>query len=215
VKDLFNMGWPIAIQSSVEIFSYSILTIMIGWLGKTALAAAQVTSQYALLMMMIPFALMQSSMIVVSHLRGEKHIEGIGKVFPLGMMVLGCCLIIILYFYIFQSDLLISVYIDPSHIEEFQLSKELLHISAFGIVFEFTRILLSGNLRGMGDVKGPMFISILFSWGLSVPLAYFLAFHLGLGAVGARLGFVISSFFSVMVLYQRYRRVFIKIKNML
>ena len=49
--------------------------------------------------------------------------------------------------------------------------------------FAFNTVLFQ-SLRAVGDVRWPVFVSQGITWGLSLPLAWFLCLHLGYGVVG-------------------------------
>jgi len=59
-----------------------------------------------------------------------------------------------------------------------------LRISAFEQPFMALAMALGGGLRGAGDTKSPLIVGILGIWGVRIPLAWTLAFPLGLGLNG-------------------------------
>ena len=50
-------------------------------------------------------------------------------------------------------------------------------------------IVIVNALRASGDAKFPLATGLIFMWGLSLPLGYFLGIHLGWGIVGVWIGF--------------------------
>lgn len=59
-----------------------------------------------------------------------------------------------------------------------------LAISAFEQPFMALAMALGGALRGAGDTKSPLLVGVLGTWGVRVPLAWLLAFPMGLGLNG-------------------------------
>jgi|SRR5579859_885281 len=57
-------------------------------------------------------------------------------------------------------------------------------ISAFEQPFMALAMALGGGLRGAGDTRSPMLVGLLGVWGIRVPLAWALAFPMGLGLYG-------------------------------
>jgi len=61
-------------------------------------------------------------------------------------------------------------------------------------------MVLRGALQGAGDTRFPMAITVLSLWVLRLPLAWFFAIILGLGATGAWISMAITTVFSGVVL---------------
>ncbi|HEX4665952.1 MAG TPA: MATE family efflux transporter, partial [Chthoniobacterales bacterium] len=51
-------------------------------------------------------------------------------------------------------------------------------------VFDGLQVVAAGVLRGAGDTRVPMVISVVAFWIVMMPLCYLLGFHTSLGAVG-------------------------------
>ena len=69
-------------------------------------------------------------------------------------------------------------------------------ICAFLLMGDTLFVVLASAMTGIGDTKTPMFVSLVWNWGIGMPLAYLLAFHYryalhglwigrGVGSVGA------------------------------
>ncbi len=83
-----------------------------------------------------------------------------------------------------------------------------LAISAFEQPFLALSMSLGGALRGAGDTRSPILVGIIGVWGIRVPLAWALAFPLGLGITGIWITMIVdwaarAAIFSV--LYRRGR----------
>ncbi len=57
LKQMFKIGWPISVQISSEMLSMFVISIMIGWIGTTALAAGQIVNQILFLLIIPVFSL--------------------------------------------------------------------------------------------------------------------------------------------------------------
>ena len=71
---------------------------------------------------------------------------------------------------------------------------------AQGVIFA-----LGGALRGAGDTRYPLFVSLLNWFIVRLPLAYALAFPLGLGLTGIWLGVTVDYFVRAVMLAWRFR----------
>jgi Na+-driven multidrug efflux pump len=58
--------------------------------------------------------------------------------------------------------------------------------------FMAVSVVLGGCLQGAGDTRGAMTVIVLTLWGIRLPLAFFFAVALGLGAVGVWIAMAVS-----------------------
>jgi Na+-driven multidrug efflux pump len=65
---------------------------------------------------------------------------------------------------------------------------------------------LNGAIRGSGDTKTPMIIAAIGLWGVRLPLAYLLAFPIGMGITGVWLGMTLDLFVRFILTAIRYRK---------
>jgi len=70
------------------------------------------------------------------------------------------------------------------------IAVRLLPIAGFFQVFDGLQVVAAGVLRGLGDTRVPMLISLLGFWLLGVPVSLLLAFGTGGGPGGLWWGFV-------------------------
>jgi multidrug resistance protein, MATE family len=55
-------------------------------------------------------------------------------------------------------------------------------------VFDGIQVATTGILRGVGETRMPMLVSLVGYWGVGLPLGYWLCFNAGHGVVGLWLG---------------------------
>ena len=65
-----------------------------------------------------------------------------------------------------------------------------------------------GLLRGVQDTRVPMILAAISYWVVGMPVAYGLAFVLGLGPAGLWLGLVVGLSFAAVLLMRRFWRGF-------
>lgn len=194
-KLLFNIGFPISIQYSIELLAFSTLTYFMGILGTDALAAQQISLQLSLLLIMINMGMSQAGSILISHhLQSEEEKKRIlihrTSVFSAALLML-----LIGLFYLVFSRPLIGLYLNI-HQQNLQgilsLAQQLIAIAIMSQFFDSGRNIAAGLLRGYGDSKTSMWTSLISCWIIGLPLALVLAFVFHLGAVGLRLGMMIG-----------------------
>jgi len=208
IKKLFTIGWPISIQLGAIMASYTAFSYMMGWLGKPALAACQIISQYATIVAMIPYGISQTSSALTSQAFGinKKDIHSAG----FAGIYLGATIVLVLSLvYWLAPRTLISVYLninDPHNALVISLAILFLYVNAAGQIFDAISVCTLGALRGLHDTKIPMVISIAASWFVSIPIAYVLTFKFNL-IFGINLGFALGSVLSSICLVTRFKKI--------
>ncbi len=66
-----HTGWPIAVLRATELFTLTIVMLLVGSLSTEDLASQKIVSQWLSLFFVIPFSLLQSGRFLVSHAIGE------------------------------------------------------------------------------------------------------------------------------------------------
>jgi MATE family multidrug resistance protein len=89
-------------------------------------------------------------------------------------------------------------------VEIIKLSSSLLLITAFFQLSDGIQCVGLGNLRGLGDVKIPSFITLLAYWILGIPIGYILAFKMHLGVEGIWYGLLIGLSVAAVLLLVRF-----------
>lgn len=209
LRELLSFGIFTSMQITAEVFAYSVSTIFMGWFGERALAGQQIVLQISNMLLMFPYAFSQASGVLISQAAGsgrERDIRSIGHMalFLGGVLGVasGLC-------YLLFPKVIISFYIDIHDIAmqpTVKLTIVLLAVAAISQFFDILRTIASGSLRGLFDTKVPMFVSVFISCLTSLPIGYILAYSFHLGAIGVRLGFVVSFFVGAVVLIYRFQR---------
>ena len=208
-KKLLQVGIPISIQFAAELSALCMGTFMMGWLGQTALAARQVVLQLTIVAVMVPFGISQASGVLVGHALGREQFEQTRllsyaaiSLSLFGALIIGAAYLII-------PKVLISFYVDVHQAANAQLvhiAVLLMAVGAFSQFFDAVRNVATGALRGFHDTKVPMWVGILATWIISLPIGYFCAFILGWGPVGLSCGFVVGFFVGAVLIIKRLHR---------
>jgi MATE family multidrug resistance protein len=88
------------------------------------------------------------------------------------------------------------------------LAAMLIPIAGLFQVFDGTQVVSMGALRGLGDTRGPMLISLLGFWLVGLPVSIYLGFGAGAGPVGIWWGLVAGLAAVAVLLLLRIRRRF-------
>lgn len=184
---LNRLGWPIAIQMGMETASFSLVAILIGWLGTNNLAAHQVMLNIANAIFMFYVGISNAVSIRVSNYNGLKSMVGVRQAAFAGyeiILLLGIILSVIAFSFRHEVSLLFT---DNEEVAGIVSALALpLVLYQFGDGMQCT---FANALRGLGDVKKLMWYSFLAYVVISLPLSYFFGITLGRGAFGVWMGF--------------------------
>ena len=66
-------------------------------------------------------------------------------------------------------------------------------------------IVIINSLRAAGDARFPVLMGVLSMWGVSVPLAYVLGVHFGIGLFGVWIAFAVDEWLRGVIMLLRWR----------
>jgi MATE family multidrug resistance protein len=203
IISLLKIGIPIAFQIIVEVTAFSIGAIMMGWLGEVPLAAHQVAIGLASFTYMISLGISQANTIRVSHQMGVKDYKA------LKMAAFASTHLVLIFMstmgivFIFARNVLPFLFtVDP---EVVKIASGLLIIAAIFQVFDGLQVVMLSTLRGMADVRLPMFIAFFAYLGLGIPISYLLAFKFMLGPQGIWYGYLAGLGTAGILFYFRFQ----------
>jgi MATE family multidrug resistance protein len=185
---LWKRGLPVAAQDVLEGGSFAVGSIMLGWLGTTALAANQVTLGIASLAWMFPVALSMAVSVRVAQAAGAGDIEGARRVgiwgVGLGVGLMAVCATVYIAFGYPLARLFTP---DPAVAK---LAGLLVTVAGIYQISDAIQSISLGALRGLMDNRIPMIANAICYWGLSLPTIYLLSFVWDWGAFGVWVGYL-------------------------
>lgn len=188
LKDVFRTGYPIAVQMLLEVSIFAIGAIMMGWISDVALAAHQVALGLAGFTFMIANGVAMATTIRVSVQLGNKNVAG------LKMASFASIHLVLVYMLLTATGFLLLRYQLPKIFTEdvavIQQAAILLVVAGIFQIFDGLQVISLGILRGISDVKIPMYIAAFSYLLIGLPVSYFSAFVLNFGPVGIWFGFV-------------------------
>lgn len=184
---LTRMGWPIAIQTAMEVASFSIVVIFIGWMGTKELAAHQVMLSVSNVVFMTFMGFSSAVSIRVSNHNGLGNTRGVREASFAGYeIVVIISAVLSALVFIFRHRLAGLFTDDPEVSAIVAMCAFALVLYQFGDGMQCT---FSNALRGLGDVQKLMLYSFISYILVSIPLSYIFGVTFGLGTFGVWLGF--------------------------
>ena len=177
---VLRLGLPVGLQLLAEIGVFSFVALLAGRLGTSVLSAHQVAVGLASFTFMGALGVGGATAVRVGHAVGagrspkRSGLVGLG----LGAVVMS---VGALTFALIPRPLIGVFTTDPEVIE---IGARLLRIASLFALFDGIQAVASGALRGAGDVRFPFLANVGAHWLIGLPVALWLGFGLGWGAVG-------------------------------
>lgn len=182
LRTLVAMGVPLAIQMGMETASFTISSVMVGWLGVEALAAHQITLAISQLFYMVYYGMAAAVAVRVSYFYGQRDLSAMRRTSWAGLhiiLVIAVCVSVPIF--VLRDGL--GLWFTDSR-EVCALVSALVWPL---IVYQFgdcLQCIFANSLRGAAHVKPMMMIAIVAYVIIGLPLAYIFGFTLGGGIVG-------------------------------
>ena len=182
LRRLTALGFPAAMQLTLEVGVFAAASVLAGRMLPAALAAHQIAMNLAGFTFMVPLGLASAGAVRVGHAIGRKDVPAAARagwtalLFGAAFMSLAA-----LVFLLAPARLVGAFTSDPQVLET---GVALLAIAAVFQLFDGLQGVGTGVLRGLGDTRTPMLWNLGAHWAIGLPLAYVLAFQLGLGVAG-------------------------------
>ena len=186
-QTLNRLGWPLALQMTMETSSFCLTAVMVGWLGTEALAAHQVMLTISTVFFMMYYGMGAATSVRVSYFLGRVDIaEARRTAFSGFHLILAMAFVLNLGFWQVRS-FAGSLFTDNGTVL-WLLTGLILPM----VVYQFgdcLQITFANALRGIMDVKFLMFSSFIAYFVISLPLSYLFSFTFGFGLVGIWMAF--------------------------
>ena len=203
IKELTKIGFPIGVQTLMETIAFTAAFIFIGWISKEALAAHQIANQICDMTFMVILGIGSATTIRVSHQLGANNLHGVRMAsnasihLVLFINTIGAILMIGL-----RNQIPMLFTEDP---EVIAIASKLVVLAGVLQLADGLQVVAASMLRGITDVKIPMFIALFSYTIVCISIGLFLAFPMGMGAVGIWIGFVVGLSVAAICLHIRFR----------
>ena len=201
---LNKLGWPVALQMGMETASFSLATIMVGWLGAMALAAHQVMMTIGQLGYMMYYGMAAAVAVRVSNFHGQKDIVGVRHSANAGfhiILIMAVCVAIPLF--------LLRNEIGGWFTDNTEVTLMVASLILPFIIYQVgdgMQCNYSNALRGIADVKPVMYIAFIAYFIISLPAGYLFGFVCDWGLTGIWFSFLFGLTSAGLMFYARFRQ---------
>jgi MATE family multidrug resistance protein len=213
VKKIIGLGFPSAMQMLFEVTLFTAAIWLSGSLGKNSQAANQIALILASSTFMVAMGMSVTAMIRVSHSKGVADYKNLiivaRSIFLLAVIVEAFFAFIFVIFHNFLPHLFLNMN-DPAQVldnkEIILITSKLLLIAAIFQISDGIQVVVLGALRGLQDVKIPMYITFVAYWVIGFPISFYLGKYTDLKAVGVWIGLLAGLTAAALFLYIRFAR---------
>lgn len=213
IKKIVNLGIPSAMQMLFEVTLFTAAIWLSGSLGKNSQAANQIALILASSTFMVAMGLSVTAMIRVGHARGECNYKNLiivaRSIFLLAIILETFFALIFVVFHNFLPHLFLNMH-DPAQVldnkEIIMITSKLLLIAAIFQISDGIQVVVLGALRGLQDVKVPMYITFVAYWIIGFPISFYLGRYTEWKAVGVWIGLLAGLTAAAIFLYIRFAR---------
>jgi MATE family multidrug resistance protein len=190
LERLIRIGAPVGAQQILEFGVFGAAGLFMGLMGAVALASHQVALQLAALTFMVPVGVAQATGVLVGRAVGRgdppaaRRATGAGVFFGVGFMVLTAITFLTIPELLargFSDDVLVVT-----------VAATLFPVAGVFQIFDGLQVVAAGALRGVGDTRVPMLMSLVGFWFVGLPVSWWLAFQRDAGPVGVWWGLAIG-----------------------
>ena len=211
LKKIIDLGLPSAMQMLFEVALFTSAIWLSGTIGKTSQAANQIALTVATTTFMIAMGLSVTATIRVSNQKGLNDYKNLiivaRSIFLLTVIVETIFAILFIVLHNFLPHLFLNL--DNSaqvldNNEVIAIAAKLLLVAAVFQISDGVQVVVIGALRGLQDVKIPMYITFVAYWIIGFPISFYLGKYTELKATGIWIGLLAGLTAAALFLYLRF-----------
>lgn len=213
LQKIINLGLPSSMQMLFEVALFTSAVWLCGSIGKTSQAANEIALSLATLTFMFAMGLSVTAMIRVSNQKGLNDFKNLiivaRSIFLLAIIIeVVFALVFIIshqwlpHFFLNMDNELQAL--DNS--EVIMIAAKLLLVAAVFQISDGIQVVVLGALRGLQDVKIPMYITFVAYWIIGFPISFYLGKYTNLKAVGVWIGLLAGLTAAAIFLYIRFNK---------
>jgi MATE family multidrug resistance protein len=180
-------------------------------IGTTSQAANQIALSLASLTFMFAMGLSVTAMVRVANQKGQEDYIMLRTV-GLSIFILAVILeIVFALLFIAFHQVLPLIFVNTQDIativetqEVIAISAQLLIVAAFFQISDGIQVVVLGALRGLQDVKIPMYMTFIAYWVIGFPVSIYLGLYTDMKAVGVWIGLLAGLTAAALFLYLRF-----------
>ena len=173
VKHLLAVSWPVVLDKAIMAGAYIWLGKMVATMGTGGIAAFCVVKDMERFAFLPALAFAQIITFLVSNDVGTKNWESVKINIKKTIFLASGMVSIILGFFIYKRAYIINIFDKKGDFSE--IAMQAFPILSIFIIFDLVQLILSGALRGAGNVRIVMVVRLITCFCYFVPVSYLLS----------------------------------------
>lgn len=202
--EVAKTSFPISLQGLVEVTTFSLAGIMVGWFGQVAMAAHQASQTIITFSFMVAQGVGVAATIRVSHQYGERRFADARKAgFAASHISLVLMAMAGITFVLF-NDVIPYIFTKDEAVVE--IAGHLLYVAAAFQLFDAVQLSALASLRALADVKWPLITSLVSYYLVGLPFAYVAGTIWNWGPVGVWIGLLLGLMLAAILFLYRFNK---------
>lgn len=203
LKTVLRLGTPAAGESIAYNASKVVITVILTYLGNTAVTANSYLGSITMFVYIFAVAMGQGSSILVGRLVGEqKNDRAYSLCLSSFYWSLGITITVSVIVFIFGHQIL---GLFTSSEEIISLGVSILFVDILAEAGRSANVVIINCLRAAGDVQFPVYIGILSMWGIGVGCGYLFGIVFGWGMLGLWLALALDESIRGIIMFIRWK----------
>lgn len=200
---IFRIGFPALMSGTQRTLSQFIIMYLVVPFGTAAVAAHTINQRVEMVLMMPAMAFGMSAGVLMGQNLGAGKPERAERGTWLAIGMVEAWSFVAAMLILFGAESVVRIFnAEPSVVE---ISSTFLRIAVLGYLLQGFQAVPMNSLSGAGDTMPSMIVTIITTWLISMPLAYFLPKYTDLGVYGVRWGMVAGAVVPAVVLTVYFR----------
>lgn len=203
IKKILKIGIPSAFEQVMYQSCQLVFLFYATFLGASSLAARQYAANISMFIYLFAMAIGLGTAIIVGRLVGGGYkLETYNRVWK-SVRWASAITVLMVVIVIVLRDQLMGLFTNDQEI--IRLGANVLLLSFLLETGRTINIVIINSLRAAGDAKYPVIIGVFSMVAMSLPLGYFLVFHLELGLAGIWLAIAADEWTRAVIMFFRWR----------
>lgn len=209
---IIKIGIPSSMQMFFEVALFTGAIWLCGSIDKISQAANQIALSLASLTFMFAMGLSVTAMIRVANHKGLDEYKKLNTVAHSIFLMAIIVEIVFAFIFMICNEFLPKFFVNNEMplnareiIEVLSISSKLLIVAAFFQISDGIQVVVLGALRGLQDVKVPMYLTFVAYWLVGFPISIYLGKYTSLKAEGVWIGLLAGLTAAAILLYFRFR----------
>ena len=173
VKHLLAISWPVVLDKSIMAWAYVWLGKMIATMGTGGIAAFCVVKDMERFAFLPAIAFAQIITFLASNDVGIKNWDGVKVNIKKTILLATGMVSALLVFFMYHRAYVISIFDKKGDFST--IAMQAFPVLSIFIIFDLIQLILSGALRGAGNVRIVMIVRLITCFGYFVPVSYMLS----------------------------------------